>query len=87
MTKSARAAQAWSRLHPKHQRDPMQWIGLSVAQLPSSCLKACKALCVPRPSRSIADAVRSDGSVYAAATWRIRKGLPQRGVAARLYKS
>jgi hypothetical protein len=69
-------------MHPKHQRDPMQWIGLSVAQLPSSCLKACKALCVPRPSRSIADAVRSDGSVYAAATRRIRKGLPQRGVAA-----
>ena len=33
-------------IHSKHQRDPMQWIVLTVAQLPSSCLKACKALCV-----------------------------------------
>ena len=88
--KSARAALTCSRFHaPKTPRDRARCsgVGLPVAQLPSSCLKACEALCVPRPSRSIADAVRSDGSVYAAATRRIRKGLPQRGVAAGLYKS
>ena len=70
--------------HAIHQRRPrpMQWrraAGCAAAEVPAS--RPAKPCARRNLSRSIADAVRSDGSVYAAATRRIRKGLPQRGVA------
>ena len=81
--KSARAALAWSRFSRTQYNSATRCSG-SGYRLCSCRVFASRPAkpCARRNlSRSIADAVRSDGSVYAAATRRIRKGLPQRGVA------